>query len=65
MVSKILKKIFGSRNERLVKRMAKDVTKINELEAGVQALSDKELSAKKVEVRERLNSGGTLNGLLF
>lgn len=65
MVSKILKKIFGSRNERLVKRMAKDVTKINELEAGVQALSDNELSAKTVEFRERLNSGETLDGLLF
>ncbi|MEJ1378350.1 MAG: preprotein translocase subunit SecA, partial [Candidatus Sedimenticola sp. (ex Thyasira tokunagai)] len=65
MVSKIIKKIFGSRNDRMVKRMMKDVAKINELEANLQALSDDELKARTEEFRQRLESGEQLDDLLF
>ncbi|MEJ1471075.1 MAG: preprotein translocase subunit SecA, partial [Candidatus Sedimenticola sp. (ex Thyasira tokunagai)] len=65
MVSKIIKKIFGSRNDRMVKRMMKDVAKINELEANLQALSDDELKARTEEFRRRLESGEQLDDLLF
>ena len=64
MVSKILKKIFGSRNERLVKRMFKSVAQINQLEEGLQSLSDDELKAKTEEFRSRLEKGETLDSLL-
>ncbi len=65
MVSKILKKIFGSRNDRMVKHMMKDVAKINALEAGVQALTNDELKARTEEFRQRLADGEQLNDLLF
>jgi len=64
MVSKLISKIFGSRNDRLIKQMAKTVTKINQLEPSFQALSDEELQAKTVEFRQRLEQGETLDGLL-
>ena len=46
MVSSLARKIFGSRNDRLLKRYGKAVTQINALEEGLQALSDEELKAK-------------------
>ncbi len=64
MVSKIFSKIFGSRNERLLKRMSRTVAKINELEPEIQALSDEELRAKTADFRERLNAGAVLDDLL-
>ena len=54
MVSSLLKKIFGSRNERLLKRMSKTVARTNELEPQVQVLSDAELKAKTEEFRRCL-----------
>ena len=60
----MLKKIFGSRNDRLIRRMSKRVKKINELETAVQALSDAELKAKTDEFRGRLDQGETLDQLL-
>jgi len=63
MVSNILKKIFGSRNDRLVKQMFKTVAKINALEEGVKALSDDELKAKTAEFRSRLEAGESLENL--
>ena len=60
----MLKKIFGSRNDRLVKQMSKRVKKINDLEASFQSLSDAELQAKTVEFRARLEKGETLDDLL-
>ncbi len=65
MLSKIIKKIFGSRNDRMVKRMMNDVTKMNELEVALQALTDDELNARTAMFRERLESGELLNDLLF
>ena len=64
MVGKLLKKIFGSRNERLIKQMRKVVDKINELEPTMQALSDEQLQAKTDEFKQRLEKGETLDDLL-
>ena len=64
MVRQILRKVFGSRNERLVKRMAKSVAKIDELESSLQALTDQELKAKTEEFRQRLAAGEELDKLL-
>ena len=54
MLNKLVKKIFGSRNERLVKRMQKTVEQINAFEPAMGELSDAELCAESVELRERL-----------
>lgn len=64
MLAKLVKKIFGSSNDRAIKRLQKDVDAINALEAGLQALSDEDLAAKTVEFRERLETGITLDSLL-
>ncbi|HEC17684.1 MAG TPA: preprotein translocase subunit SecA [Sedimenticola sp.] len=64
MVSNILRKVFGSRNERLIKQMSKTVAKINQLEPSFQALSDEELQAKTAEFRQRLEQGESLDALL-
>ncbi len=60
----MLKKIFGSRNDRLVRQMSKRVKKISDLETSFQSLSDTELQAKTVEFRSRLEQGETLDDLL-
>ncbi len=64
MLNKLVKKIFGSRNDRLVKRMLKSVEQINVLEPAMEALSDEELRAKTNEFRERLEKGETTKALL-
>ena len=64
MVSHLLKKLFGSRNERLVKKLLKSVSRINALEPEVQLLSDAALAAKTQEFRGRLAVGEDLESLL-
>ena len=64
MVNNIFKKIFGSRNERLIKKMSKTVSQINKLEAEIEALSDAELTAKTQEFRDRLAEGIVLDDLM-
>jgi len=64
MLNKLVRKIFGSRNERLVKRMLKSVEQINVLEPAMQALSDQELSAKTAEFRQRLAKGESTDALM-
>ncbi|HEY4375063.1 MAG TPA: preprotein translocase subunit SecA [Burkholderiales bacterium] len=64
MVQGILKKIFGSRNDRLLKQYFKLVTQINGLEEGLKKLSDDELKAKTTEFKERFAKGETLDDLL-
>ncbi len=64
MVNTLVKKIFGSRNERLVKKMLKTVASINDLEAGLAQLSDEALKGKTDEFRGRLAQGVTLDELL-
>ena len=64
MLGKVFKKVFGSRNERLVKQMHKTVERINVLEPELEVLSDDELKAKTVLFKERLEAGETLDALL-
>ncbi|MDR2788636.1 MAG: DEAD/DEAH box helicase, partial [Candidatus Accumulibacter sp.] len=64
MISGILKKIFGSRNDRLIKQYSAAVRKINALEQGISALSDDELRGKTAEFKARLSDGETLDALL-
>ena len=64
MISGLLKKIFGSRNDRLIKQYSATVRQINALEAGVSALTDAQLRSKTDEFKTRLSSGETLDSLL-
>ncbi|OFS83958.1 preprotein translocase subunit SecA [Oligella sp. HMSC05A10] len=60
----IIKKIIGSRNDRLLKQYRKIVAKINKLEPEMQALSDEQLAAKTTEFKERLAGGQSLDDIL-
>jgi len=64
MIAKLLKKVFGTRNDRELKRIGRLVAKINELEPEYQALDDAALGAKTDEFRNRLTAGETLDALL-
>ena len=64
MISGLLKKIFGSRNDRLIKQYKLVVRKINALEAGIAALSDEDLRNKTVEFKRRGANGETLDAML-
>jgi preprotein translocase subunit SecA len=64
MIPGILKKLFGSRNDRLIRQYSQTVTRINALEPAYQALSDEALAAKTVEFRQRHANGEALNDLL-
>ena len=64
MVASIFRKIFGSRNDRLVRGMRREAQKVNALEPSVQALGDEELKAKTVEFRQRHEAGESLDALL-
>nr|MDQ2694217.1 preprotein translocase subunit SecA [Pseudomonadota bacterium] len=60
----VLQKIFGSRNERVLKRLRKVVARINALEPSCQALTDEQLRAKTAEFKARAANGETLDALL-
>ncbi len=60
----LVKKLFGSRNDRLIKKKNKLVKSINLLEAEFEALSDEALQAKTAEFRDRLASGTALEDLI-
>ncbi|MEY6431727.1 preprotein translocase subunit SecA [Thioalkalicoccus limnaeus] len=64
MVKTLFHKVFGSRNERLVKRLLKTVAGINEFEPQLERLSDQALRAKTEEFRARLAKGAALAELL-
>ena len=64
MASNFLTKIFGSRNDRLLKQYRKVVERINALEPQFEKLSDEALRAKTTEFRERVAAGQTLDSLL-
>ncbi len=64
MISAILAKIIGSRNDRELKKLHPIVQKINAFEPEISALSDSQLAAKTTEFRERLAAGSTLDELL-
>ncbi|OHB33986.1 MAG: preprotein translocase subunit SecA [Desulfuromonadaceae bacterium GWC2_58_13] len=64
MISSLIKKIVGSKNDRELKRLGATIAKINALEPDISALSDVQLSGKTVEFRQRLQSGETPDDLL-
>ncbi|WP_159971669.1 preprotein translocase subunit SecA [Pseudomonas sp. 8Z] len=64
MFAPLLKKLFGSKNEREVKRMLKAVQSVNALEEQVIALSDEQLRGKTEEFKARLSKGETLDQIL-
>ena len=61
---RILEKIFGSQNERYLKKIAPLVDKINKFEASIKHLSDNQLREKTLEFKKRLKNGETLDDLL-
>ncbi len=63
MVS-LLKKLIGSRNDRILKQFRRQVAQINALEPAMQALSDEELAGKTPALRQRLAEGASLDDLL-
>ncbi|CAM4370851.1 preprotein translocase subunit SecA [Acinetobacter pragensis] len=64
MLASLIGGIFGTKNERELKRMRKIVDKINALEPTISALSDADLSAKTEEFKQRYNKGESLDKLL-
>ena len=64
MLGSLFKKVFGSKNDRELKRMGRIVKQINALEAELESLSDDQLKAKTDEFRERLAGDATLEQLL-
>jgi len=64
MIGNILKKVFGSKNERDLNKLKPVVEQINALEPEMQALSDDHLRAKTQALKERIDKGATLDELL-
>ncbi|BDH47110.1 protein translocase subunit SecA [Salmonella enterica subsp. enterica serovar Choleraesuis] len=64
MIIKLLTKVFGSRNDRTLRRMRKVVTQINAMEPAMEKLSDEELKAKTGEFRARLEKGEALESII-
>lgn len=64
MIGSIARKIFGSANDRYIKRLYKIVQQINGFEPSISPLSDEELKAKTDEFRRRLKEGETLDDIL-
>lgn len=64
MISRVLTAVFGSSNDRTLKRLRKIVARINKLEPAFEQLSDEQLQAKTTEFKERLSAGETLQAIL-
>src|SRR5450756_878468 len=64
MIGTILKKIFGTANERELKRIQVLVDEINALDQGISSLTDAALRAKTEEFKKRLEDGKTLDDIL-
>ncbi|MBV5336541.1 MAG: preprotein translocase subunit SecA, partial [Deltaproteobacteria bacterium] len=64
MISTLIRKVIGSKNERELKRLWPLVAKINALEPQIQALSDDQLQERTAEFKERHSKGETLDALL-
>jgi len=64
MISSVLKKVFGSRNDRLLKQYRAIVQSINKLEAGIAKLGNEELRQKTDSLKQRFSQGETLDALL-
>ena len=64
MFSNVATKVFGSRNQRMLKRMGRSVGEINALEQAMSALGDDQLAAKTEEFRQRAVAGETPEALM-
>lgn len=64
MIGKIIRAVIGTRNDRIIKQMRKNVAKINALEPAMKALTDEQLQAKTIEFKNRFAAGETLDSLL-
>ena len=64
MIQKLLTRIFGSRNERLLKEYRKVVARVNALEPALTALTDEQLAGKTGALRDRVTAGETLDAVL-
>ena len=64
MISRVLSKIFGTKNTREIKRLQRIVAQITSLEAAMESLSDSEIKAKRTEFKSRFESGESLDALL-
>ena len=64
MLNSLLTRIFGSRNERLLRQFQKSVARINAYEPELEKLSDTDLQAKTAEFKQRLADGATLDQIL-
>ncbi|MBI3264415.1 MAG: preprotein translocase subunit SecA, partial [Acidobacteria bacterium] len=64
MIGTLLAKVIGTENERLLKRIRPFVEQVNQLEPGIQPLSDEQLRTKTAEFRTRLAQGATLDDVL-
>lgn len=64
MVGKFFSKVFGSRNDRVIKKLQKQIGLINELESSYEQLDDPALKAKTTEFKQRLADGQDLNDIL-
>lgn len=64
MISSVLKKVFGSRNDRLLKQYKQTCLAINKLEAEIAALSDAQLREKTEQFKQRVAQGATLDSIL-
>ncbi len=64
MITQLITKIVGTKNERELKKLKPIVQKINSFESEIQKLSDEELSRKTIEFKERLSQGAPLDEIL-
>ena len=64
MISRLLSKVFGTKNTREIKRLQRIVARISSLEAEMETLSDSEIKAKRTEFKSRFESGESLDALL-
>jgi preprotein translocase subunit SecA len=65
MFASILRKVFGSRNDRLLKKIQKNVVAVNALEAEFEKLDDAALQHKTVEFKQRIADGADLDSLMI
>ncbi|MDG1494321.1 MAG: preprotein translocase subunit SecA [Porticoccaceae bacterium] len=64
MFANLLKKVFGSKNDREIRKLGKIVVQINQLEAALSELNDADLKAETLRLREKLQAGSSLDNLL-
>jgi preprotein translocase subunit SecA len=64
MLSKITRTLFGSRNDRIIKKLKQRVVQVNQFEPEMQALDDAQLQQKTAQLKQRFADGETLEQLL-